>query len=268
MHVSPKNNATQTGHTVRRDMNKFGTTIAAFLLLCLMAAPAFAEKPSKSVLYLNSYHHGYRWSDSIMDGVRSVLDGSRYKIDLQIEYMDAKRYNYKDVTGMLVRLYKEKFVHEHFDIIIASDNDAFFFATQYRNLLFPGVPLVFCGVNALEPKSLIQGNLTGVVEQFDLSRTLDVVLNMHPGKKHMIVVGDSSTAGVAIKHQIENVVPQYSQRLTVDYWIDISLNTVLDRVEKLPNKKLAFLNSVDYIVDCFLADSSVMNIARARSSAG
>ena len=248
-------------------MNKYASIFAAFLLVCLMAAPALAEKPSKSVLYLNSYHHGYRWSDSIMDGVRSVLDGSRYKIDLQIEYMDAKRYNYKDVTGMLVRLYKEKFVHEHFDIIIASDNDAFFFATQYRDQLFPGVPLVFCGVNALDPKALLQGNLTGVVEQFDLSRTLDVVLNMHPGKKRMIVVGDSSTAGAAIKRQIEIVVPQYSQRLTVDYWIDMSLSKVLDRVEKLPNDTfLFFIPYYQVIEDRFLTAEEVMASIYERSS--
>ena len=248
------------------DMKRYATLSAFCFLLCLCAVPALAEKPSKSVLYLNSYHHGYQWSDTIMDGVRSVLDGSQYKIDLQIEYMDAKRYNYKDVTGMLLKLYKEKFVHEHFDIIIASDNDAFSFASQYRDVLFPGVPLVFCGVNDLDPRSLTQGNTTGVVEQFDLSRTLDVVMKLHPGKTHMIVVGDSSTAGAAIKRQIETVIPQYRSPLTVDYWIDVSLGTVMDRVENLPDDTfLFFIPYYQEIGGRFLSAEEVMESIYARS---
>ncbi|MBG0789812.1 MAG: response regulator [Desulfovibrionaceae bacterium] len=240
---------------------------AACLLLCLWAVPALAEKPSKSVLYLNSYHHGYQWSDSIMDGVRSVLAGSQYKIDLQIEYMDAKRYNYKDVTGMLLRLYKEKFVHERFDIIITSDNDAFSFASQYREILFPGVPLVFCGVNDLNPRAMTQGNMTGVVEQFDLSRTLDVVMRLHPGKNHMIVVGDSSTAGNAIRHQIETIVPQYNKPLTVEYWINLSLDTVLARVETLPDNSFLFFIPYYQVIDGrFLTSEEVMESIYARSS--
>jgi PAS domain S-box-containing protein len=248
-------------------MKRYVLTIAALLLFCLAASPAMAEKPSKSVLYLNSYHHGYQWSDSIMDGVRSVLDGSQYKIDLQIEYMDAKRYNYKDVTGMLLRLYKEKYGRERFDIIIVSDNDAFAFASQYRGILFPGVPIVFCGVNDPSPEALGQGNLTGVVEQFDLPRTLDVALKMHPDKTHMIVVGDSSTAGTAIRHQIEAVIPQYRDKLTVDYWIDMSLRRVLDRVHDLPTDTFLFFIPYYQIIDGrFLTAEEVMESIYTRSS--
>ncbi len=150
---------------------------------------AHAEGAKKNVLYLNSYHHGYRWSDSILEGVRSVLDESEFKIDLQIEYMDAKKFNYEDVTGMLLRLYREKFMGERFDVVMVSDNDAFTFARQYRDVLFPGVPLIFCGVNALPKDALLGGNTTGVVESFDMRLTLDVALKFHPNLKRMVVVG-------------------------------------------------------------------------------
>ncbi len=210
------------------------------LLVCLLPSVVFAEGAKKNVLYLNSYHHGYRWSDSILEGVRSVLDESEYKIDLQIEYMDAKKFNYEDVTGMLLRLYKEKFANEKFDVVMVSDNDAFTFASQYRDVLFPGVPVVFCGVNALTDYMLAGGNVTGVVENFDLMLTLDVALKLHPDKKRMVVVGDESTAGLAIKRQIEEVVPLYKNRLAVEYWTHLSLDMVLERVEELPNDTFLF----------------------------
>jgi len=217
---------------------KYSFFVFCFVLLLPLAGNA--EKVKKNVLYLNSYHHGYRWSDSIHDGIRSVLNESEYKIDLQVEYMDAKKFNYEDVTGMLLRLYKEKFDGERFDVVLVSDNDAFTFARQYRETLFPGVPLVFCGVNDIKDDALAQGNITGVVENFDFLLTLDVAFKLHPDKRRMVVVGDESTAGLAIKQQVEDAVHLYRDRLEVEYWTRMSLGAVLDRVELLPPDTFLF----------------------------
>lgn len=55
-----------------------------------------ADKPVvgvKSVLYVNSYHPGYRWSDQVQAGIADVLKNeSGMEIDLRVEYLDAKRY--------------------------------------------------------------------------------------------------------------------------------------------------------------------------------
>ena len=234
--------------------------------LCLLPALAGAEKIKKSVLYLNSYHQGYQWSDGIMTGIRSVLDQSQYKIDLQIEYMDAKRFNYEDVTGMLKRLYKEKFKNERFDIVIVSDNDAFTFASQYRDELFPDVAIVFCGVNDLPPHALDQGNMTGVVEQYNLAMTLDVALKLHTGKKRVVVVGDSSTAGAAITQQFRDQIKNYPVPLEVDYWIDFSLRNVLDRVETLSDDTFLFFIPYYQVIDGrFLTAEEVMQSIYNRS---
>ena len=230
-------------------MKKPNYIIAILLLICLFPTTSWSERPKRNILYLNSYHNGYQWSDTILNGVRSVLDESPYKIDLQIEYMDAKRYNYDDVTRMLLRLYKEKFAQEQFDVIMVSDNDAFTFARQYRDVLFPDVPLVFCGVNDLKQDWLSQGNITGVVENFDLLLTLDVALKIHPNKRRMIVVGDESTAGLAIRRQIENAVPQFTNSLEVEYWTGLPLDTIQKRVETLSEDSFLFFIPYYQIID-------------------
>ncbi|MCG2732840.1 hybrid sensor histidine kinase/response regulator [Pseudodesulfovibrio aespoeensis] len=238
-----------------------------FAIFCLTPAAGQAEMAKKNVLYLNSYHRGYKWSDDIFDGVRSVLEAGPYKIDLQIEYMDIKKYRYEDVTGMLLHLYMEKFRGERFDVVLVSDNDAFNFATYYREELFPGVPLVFCGVNALTPRDLEVGNLAGVVENFDLSLTLDVARRLHPDKRHMVVVGDASTAGLAIKRQIEDAVPRYEPQLVVDYWTHLSLPDVLERVRRLPpDTFLFFIPYYQTMGNNFYTAEEVMAAIYANSS--
>lgn len=199
-----------------------------------------AEEIKRSILYLNSYHDGYKWSDSILTGLRSQLESSKFKIDLQIEYMDAKKFNIQPVIDALLHLYEEKFKNEKYEVVVVSDDDAFSFALKFRPQLFPNTPIVFCGVNQLPRSALEIGNFSGIVENFDLAGTIEVALKLHPERKKMIVIGDASTAGYAIKHQIEELVPAYRDRLSVSYWTQIDLPEVKQRVKQLPQDTFLF----------------------------
>ncbi len=221
-----------------KQLGLFGFSILFFLILIPRWGDAATLK--RSILYINSYHNGYKWSDSELDGIRSGLDSGSFKIDLQVEYLDAKRYNIPSVIESIYQVFKKKYANEHFDVVIVSDDDALHFALRYRPNLFPGIPIVFCGVNDLRKGEMAAGNLTGVIESFDLTRTIDVALKMHPEKRRMIVVGDESTAGLAIKKQIETIVPRFKNRLHVDYWIQLDLAEVQRRVQHLPDDTFLF----------------------------
>jgi len=247
----------------------FMRTICCFSILCFLfcsAALAEEDKITKSVLYLNSYHDGYQWSDSIREGIRSGLGSSNFQIDLQIEYMDAKKHNTASVLANLLLLYQQKFKDETFDVVIVSDDDAFNFALKYRPVLFPGVPLVFCGVNDLSEDDLSVGNSTGIVESFDLLGTVDVALRLHPEIKQMIVVGDNSTAGQAIRKQIEELVPLIQERLSVEYWVDRALVNVQEDVRNLSTDSFLFFIPYYQVIDKYFYNAEEVMSAISASS--
>ena len=215
---------------------------ALLVIFFLFHAPFSGAVPEKkTVLFINSYHNGYKWSDSELEGVRTVLNGSRYKVDLQIEYMDAKKFPYETLKENHFALFKEKFAGESFDIVVISDNDALNFVNQYRNELFPGVPVVFCGINDLMEADLGEGNMTGVVEVYDLVATLNVAKKLHPKRDRVIVLIDSSTAGVTIKRQAEKILEQTDTGLKVEFWIQLSLEEAQQRVSHLPDDTFLFI---------------------------
>lgn len=216
-------------------------TIAVLILLC-MSGECLAVKQKKNVLYINSYHPGYQWSDEILKGIRNVLHDSKYKIDLQIEYMDTKKYLYEPVNNSLFTLYKEKFVNEDFDVIIVSDNHAYNFVIEHRKDLFPGIPLVFCGMNNYESADISSGNLTGIVENFDLLNTLNVARKLHPDKTKMVVVGDQSITGRSIEQQVYMMLEDYEAPLEVEFWFKLSLDETKQKVERLPDDTFLFFS--------------------------
>lgn len=98
----------------------------------------------KKILYIDSYHEGYEWSDGITKGIESVLDGT--SVELKIHRMDTKRNDTVEF-GKQAAL-KAKSVIEEFkpDVVIASDDPAFKYLLMpyYRDAT---LPFVFCGIN-------------------------------------------------------------------------------------------------------------------------
>ncbi|GAB6190807.1 hybrid sensor histidine kinase/response regulator [Desulfocastanea catecholica] len=210
--------------------------------LFLMLPPlSLADKEKKTVLYLNSYHNGYHWSDGLLEGIRTVLNQGRYKVDLQIEYMDAKKYNYDSISNNLYALYLDKFKEEHFDIVILSDNDALNFVNKHRHDLFKDIPVVFCGVNDLGDGDIAAGNITGIVEVYDFIGTLQVAQKLHPEKNRLVYLIDTSTTGIAIRHQAETLLEQHNLGLQVEFWSRLSLEETQERVGALPDNTFLFI---------------------------
>ncbi len=190
--------------------------IILFVILGCLVPSASAQTETRkkiNLLYLNSYENGYGWSDTILEGIKSVIAGSGRNIHLNIEYMDTKiRYDQK-VKMHLFALYAHKYRNVEFDAIIVSDNNGFDFLLQFQGELFPNVPIIFCGVNDFSPHS-IRGYqaITGVVESFDIKINLELARKFHPDRKKFVIVGDNGTTGRAIRSQILKAFAKMTDR--------------------------------------------------------
>jgi PAS domain S-box-containing protein len=214
----------------------------ALSLLLVSSRQAWSLAEKRNVLYLNSYQNGYAWSDDILKGLQDVFKDSPQIIDLQIEYMDSRKFTDESVKRMLYDFYKYKFRDMSFELIIASDNFAVDFLREYQQELFPELPVVFCGVNDFTEEMLAKHpNFTGVEENPDFAANLELALRLHPEKNRVIVIGDKSLTGMAIQRQIREVLPQFQGRLEYEIWDEYSLQEILERVKNIPPQAFVFL---------------------------
>jgi PAS domain S-box-containing protein len=220
------------------------TAALACLALLLAAWPLHAqiETSKKKILYLNSYHNGYAWSDQILEGIRQALDKSAVPYDLQIEYMDTKRFSEQGMAATLERLYAEKYRDTALDAIIASDDIAFQFLLENKERLFPGVPMVFCGVNELDPASLKgRGIITGVIETPDFEANFKTALSLSPGTRRVIVIGDHSLTGQAIRKQVLGASLKFRDQAAFEFWDVRTLPELLEKTDPLTPDDMIFL---------------------------
>lgn len=132
-------------------------------LLTLSAAPArAADLAGKKVLFINSYHEGYPWSDGEEKGARTALAGSG--VELKFLRMDTKRHGEEPFRKAAAEKAKAEIEAFKPDLVIVVDDPAVKYVLQahYKNAK---LPFVFAGVNWDATKyGLPYQNATGMVE--------------------------------------------------------------------------------------------------------
>jgi GAF domain-containing protein len=255
------------------------------LVICSLVGPMVAvraqddldDRQQKRVLFLNSYHKGYKWSDDIAEGIQSVFEGQGpelvegqslelvegQSVELQIEYMDTKWIFDEPYLQQLYEMYAYKFSDRQFDVLVSSDDNAFNFLVKYRDELFPGTPVVFCGVNFFDSSMLVGQRLfTGVNEDADLRGGLELALQLHPGTKQVVIVNDTTTTGVRLHGRLVRIIERYPD-IEFTWLEDVTMGEVRETVSALPPDSLIFYTLFfrDKAGNFFEYDNSVALIA-------
>lgn len=251
------------------DSNKksFGAFIFS-LIVCFITISLFTPDlnaaVSKNVLIVNSYHHGYKWTDDEIDGIISALDPKKNNIQIYVEYMGSKWASGDQYFLQLAQTLKDKYKAVSFDVIIASDNEALDFLKKYRDAMFGMSPVVFCGVNDVRSDD-IKGltYYTGVNETPDIKGTLDLALRLHPNTKKIYVISDASAPGKRVQSDIEIIKLDYKTKAQFDFIDDTDMAKVLAAVERIPSDSLIVyaVFTRDYTGKFFEHDEGLPQIA-------
>jgi diguanylate cyclase (GGDEF)-like protein/PAS domain S-box-containing protein len=217
--------------------------IAIFLVL---ADNSFASEDEKHyhVLYINSYHPGYIWSDDIEKGLTQYFQSSDEHIELSIEYLDSRRFPAPVLLDRQAAVMKTKYAGFPLDLIIVSDNAAFDFVMNNREELFPGIPMVFCGYNFFRPKKHPGlTNVTGVNEEINIEDLVKTALQVQPDLRTLAFIlstGDESSRIIAeITETL--IVPKLITKFAIEILKDASMAEIRTRLSDLPPESALFL---------------------------
>jgi len=207
-------------------------------------AEAEAGRNTQKVLLLHSYEPDLEWTETLSVGINRAFAESALKIDLYIEYMDGKRLPLEVVNRSYEAILPSKYDGLAFDLIITADDIALDFMLANRQRMFPGVPLVFCGVNDLSPARLqAQPQITGILEAIDVRNTLGLAVKLHPERRRLIVINDQTPTGQANRRILDSVLPAVGAQLDVHYWNDLTMAEISRRVPTLDNESMILLLS-------------------------
>ncbi len=226
------------------ELPQFRMLVPLVALLCFLPAPA-SSASVRNVLLLQSYHHGFEWTDRITEGVESVLEGKKVPVLLRIEYMDARHVKESADERLVFESYRRKFANARFDLVISADTEAFQFLRRHRDDLFPGVPVVFCGVNDYVD-SMLDGrsDITGVAESLDVKETLEAALKAHPDTRQVFVFVDNTEEGTANRRVAARALAALNDRVRGNYIDCYSLREMKAKGFCLPPASIVLMMAI------------------------
>lgn len=199
-------------------------------------APALAESLSKprNILLLNSYNQKMTWVEDIVRGVEDELQPLQSNLTIHIENMDTKVFFSPDYFEIFRRYLQVKYEKIPFSLILVSDNNAYDFLRLYRDTLFPGVPVSFCGVNDYSREQLAGlGNFTGVAEIFSARETVELALKNHPETTEVFIINDYLKTGRAWAKDIDAELEELSDEVHIRHAANLSMAELQDEISKL-----------------------------------
>ncbi len=211
-------------------------------------APTAIPRPEPRVVVLSSYHPGDAWSDEVLAGLLAGLK-TRYPDEVpEVEFLDAKRFPGPDHLAFLKDTLARKYRGRAPDLLIAVDNPALDLLRAHPTDLFPGVPVVFAGINGFEPRMLAdRPGMTGVAEVQDLTGTLDLALRLHPGTRRVLVVHDYTASGLALRQELEPLLPGLRARVPIDFAPNGTLPDLERQLAALPADSMVLV--LTYVTD-------------------
>ena len=178
--------------------------VLAALLIVLVCRPLTACAQSSEnyrVLFLSSY--SYTWSTVPLqiDGIQSALDA---QVTLDVEFMDTKMIDLEPAERMTrERIQIKQDSAGRYDAVIVGDDAALRFAVNSREELFPGVPIVFEGINNVAYAREVSTDplITGVIEQFSYEENLQFAKKIQPDARKVVAIVDDTVTGIGEQQQ-------------------------------------------------------------------
>lgn len=194
------------------------------------------------VLIINSYHYGYAFSDNETDGVIETLQKKYPDIEPRIEYLDCKNFSDMKHLELQKELFIKKYSTTKFSVIITLDDPAFIFMKKYRDEIFPGVPVIFIGVNNFKDE-MLKGykGFSGVSEGMDISENLKLMLSHFPETKEIVIIHDYTITGLSLQNEALEQIKEVNANVKYTFLPEMSLRQMLQVLGSLKNNTLVLV---------------------------
>jgi PAS domain S-box-containing protein len=229
------------------------STFFLFLLLSLIVLlhPSNAKTAGQSpgnVLILNSYHQGEDWSDNEIAGIFSQLREEHPYLIPMVETLDTKRFPSPSHLDTFKDTLSRKYHARTIDVIMALDNPALDLLVRHADSLFPGVPVVFAGINGYRPAMTAgRERVTGVIEQQDVAGTLAMALSLRPGVSKVLAVHDYTASGLAVRQEAETALAQFAGKVDIAYSTDVPFSELSEELKAMPRDGVVLI--LTYVTD-------------------
>jgi signal transduction histidine kinase len=222
-------------------------SLSQLIILLLMIFPigdeSRAAEAPRRVLVLHSYNYTFPANAAISDSLRKELGKSSQPIEIEADFLDLARRPDEAHALRTAHFLREKYANLHFDVVVVVGIAGMPFLLKYRDLIAPGVPVVWSDVTRATFGALkLPTDVTAVINDYKPERTLELAEHLQPGRRRLVVIGGTSSIDRRWHENGRRAIEAYnSSKLEAEYWFDRTYTDLLEEVSKLPRDAVVLL---------------------------
>jgi signal transduction histidine kinase len=200
------------------------------------------------------------------DIVHTLTANSADPIEVYREAMDLSRFPSDKYRLLLRDFLREKYANKKIDVAIAILGPSLDFLLDYGAEIFPGTPIVFCGVDRKElGERSLPPHVHGVLVKRQFAPTLGIALSIHPDTNRVVVVSGTSEFDTRLLDQAKSEFRPYEARMSFTYLTGLPLQQILAELANLPPHTLVLYTTFfqDGTGATFIPHNVVQHVAEA-----
>ena len=214
--------------------------LTALLLLCTGASAATLGSVRTVVVLTPDNAVGSPGSNDFYKGLRATFAAdSREHIQVRFEPLEISRFEDAPGRALLADFLRQKYAGQKIDLIVAGLAPSLDFALEYRQTIFPGVPIVYAALDEEEiRKRTLPADVIGIPTEMDLVGTLELALQLQPETRRVFVIAGSSSFDEHWESVARQRFQAYEKRVKLVYLSGLTMDALLRRVANLPNQSV------------------------------
>ncbi|MGY3109279.1 PAS domain S-box-containing protein [Bradyrhizobium sp. LM6.9] len=219
----------------------------AFLLILftpwVFIAQSHAEDASRRVLVLHAYNYTFPATALVSDAVRKRwLERSPEGLEIDAEYLDLARRPDEAHASRMANFLREKYAGVQFDLLFVIGVSAIPFILKYRDVIGPGVPVVFSDVTRSTYEALqLPPDITGVINNSYPEKTLELAERLQPNARRLVVISGTDVVDLRWREIARTAIESQNAGLEVVYWSNLTHAELLRDVSRLPSDSIVMM---------------------------
>jgi signal transduction histidine kinase len=217
--------------------------LALGALSCIVGDSARGQEGVRRVLMLYPYNNLYPFSVITGEAARKRLSArARFPIEFYTDFLDLGRFSGEAHEARTAGYLADKYRDRKPDLVMALGPQSLRFATTRRAEAAFDVPIVFCCTSRTRLADLNSpADVTGVLSEFDLTKTLALAQRLQPEARNLVVVAGATAFDRQWVEIARRQLAPYAEKYNSRYLSGLQYDDLMGELKHLSRDTIVIL---------------------------
>jgi signal transduction histidine kinase len=215
-------------------------------LFSVFVCVADAQEQARRILALYPYSNLFPTGIAVGEAARRRLNERvGDALELYTDFLDLGRFSGKAYEQRTAQALAEKYHDRKPEIVMALGPQALQFSLSNRQILGFDVPIVFCCTSRARLSALsIPKDVTGIISEFDYTKTLALAQRLQPDSRQIVIVAGASAFDRQSADNARRQLEAHDKKYDIQYFVGLPHEELLEKLKRLPRTTIVLMLTV------------------------